>query len=149
MKFLFFCFSISLFAEVSILSLGNLGSVRYSSDTCHLLQIERLSPSGEVMYTHAYHYDEGGKLISESLIGDLGEVFYEEEIVKSPFSLEICKYDEHYNLMKYSLDVISKEYAYSACNQMISEDTTQCQYDLSGNVSKICDDSYIYDEKKT
>ncbi len=114
--------SISLFADVSVLSLGKLGSVRYTSDNHHLFQIERLSPSDEVMYTHSYQYDGSGKLTSESLIGDLGDVFYDDEIVRSPFSLEICEYDKNHNLVRYTLDGTVREFSYNELNQMIIED---------------------------
>ena len=150
MRFLFYllcCLSISLFADVSVLSLGNLGSVRYFSDDQHLLQIERLSSSDEVMYTHSYQYDETGKLISESLIGDLGDVFYDDTVVRSPFSLEICEYDENHNLVRYTLDGITREFSYNEVNQMIIEDTEQFhEYDTFGNVISIGNDGYIYDE---
>ena len=53
MKFLFSliaCFLSSLAADVKVLSLGELGSIRYISDDQHLLQIERLSPLDDVIY---------------------------------------------------------------------------------------------------
>lgn len=140
--------SISLFADVSVLSLGNLGSIRYTSDDQHLLHIERLSPSDEVMYRHSYQYDGSGKLISEGLIGDLGDVFYDDTVVRSPFSLEICEYDENHNLIKYTLDGAVREFLYNEANQMIIEDTKPFhEYDSFGNVISIGDDGYIYDEE--
>ena len=140
------CVFVSLFAEVKILSLGNLGTVCYKSDNENLLQIDRHSPSGDLMYMHLYHYDEEGKLFSESLIGDLGRIFYKDGVVTSPFSVEICEYSKRHNLIKYSLDSIFKEYEYDANDRMILEDTNQYQYDFSGNVISFRDNRYVYDQ---
>lgn len=152
MKFLFSLIiglSVSLCADVEILLLGELGSVRYTSDDQHLLQVERLSPSDEIMYTHSYRYDESGKLTSESLIGNLGEVVYESNgVVKSPFSLEVCEYDENHNLIKHTLNGISKEYTYNKLNQIIPENVEQlCLYDSFGNVLQRGEDQFIYDDE--
>ena len=57
-----------------------------------MLQIDRLSPSNKILYTHVYHYDEDNLLISETLIGDLGEVVYEgPNVVRSLYHQETCK----------------------------------------------------------
>ena len=91
--------------DEQILSLGEYGSVRYINADQHLLRVERLSLTYEVMYRHSYRYDENGKLVSESLIGDLGEVVYESDIVvRSPFGLEECEFDENHNLIKHTID---------------------------------------------
>ena len=82
MRLLFFFCIISLFGEISVLPLGDLGSVRYVSKDQRLLRVERVSPSDELMYVHSYHYDEDGKLISEDLIGELGEVIYDSQLLK-------------------------------------------------------------------
>lgn len=68
------------FAHEYLLSLGELGGVRYTYDDEHLLQVDRLSPSEGVMYTHTYQYGAEGNLLSEKFIGDLGEISYEDVI---------------------------------------------------------------------
>ena len=69
-----------------------------------------MSLSDELMYVHSYHYDEDGKLISEDLIGELGEVIYDSATIKTPFSLEVYEHDERGNFARHVLDGVSREY---------------------------------------
>ncbi len=59
-----------LFCNEYSLSLGRLGSVRYLHEDGRLLHVDRISPEGEILYTHSYRYNEQGKILSENLIGD-------------------------------------------------------------------------------
>ena len=144
------CFVVSVCADVRVLSLGELGSVFYTSDGAHLLDVERRSAIGEVMYKHSYVYDERGMLVSEILIGDLGEIVYEADgIVRSPFSLEVCEYDENRNLIKHTLDAITSEYAYNELNELIVDDEVPvCAYDVFGNVTSYGENRYVCDENQ-
>jgi len=65
-----------LFAEEVVVDLQNLGKVVYCFEDGLCEKIVRLSPLGEVKYEHVYHYDQDKKIISESLIGGLGEITY-------------------------------------------------------------------------
>ncbi len=131
-----------------VLSLGELGSVCYTSNEEHLLEVERLSFTGEVMYRHSYLYDESGKLLSENLIGDLGEVEYKgDAVIQSPFSLEVCEYDENHNLIRHTLDDVSNVYSYNIWNQLNSEDEEPlCSYDGFGNITAYGKNQYVYDD---
>ena len=130
MRLLFFFCIISLFGEISVLHLGELGSVRYITEDQRLLRVERVSPSDELMYVHSYHYDEDGKLISEDLIGELGEVIYDSTTIKTPFSLEICEYDERGNPSRHVLDGVSREYFFDSNNKLILDEfQNSCVYD--------------------
>lgn len=83
MKFFFTllsCFMLSIYGEEQILLLGNLGSIKYILSDNHLTQIQRLSPSEEVLYKHCYHYDDQGKLVSESFMNISGEIIYESDL---------------------------------------------------------------------
>jgi RHS repeat-associated protein len=142
------CVSLLLCAEEQILSLSEHGSVRYISDDQHLLQIERLSPSDEVMYTHSYRYDESGKLVSESLIGDLGEVVYESDsVVRSPFGFEECEFDENHNLVKHKINGVLCEYSYNANHEMVVlDDMPFFKRDENGNAIFVADYEYFYDD---
>ena len=92
-------------ASEYILPLGNLGSVHYFYNDKTLLHIDRFSSSEELMYRHSYNYDADGRLISERLIGDLGEVIYSEPgVIKSPYHIEICEYDDQHNLIRHTQD---------------------------------------------
>jgi RHS repeat-associated protein len=137
----------SLFAHEATLSLGGLGSVRYTYDEEHLFEIDRLSPLGEVMYTHSYNYSEEGRLISENLIGNLGEIVYQGNgVVKSPYHLEICEYDERGNLVRHTQDEVIREYSYNDLNELISEEVGElCEYDERGNLIQKGDTYFGYD----
>ncbi len=125
-----------LCADVVDVSMGDLGTIRYVRDEYeHVLQVERISPSGEVMYMHSYQYDEDGRLARESLIGDLGEVVYDGDIsIQSPYSSEICEYDENHNLVRQTRDGVAREYAYNECNELIVEE-------------RACDSQFMFDEE--
>jgi RHS repeat-associated protein len=137
-----------LCASEYILPLGNLGSVHYIYDDTTLLHIDRFSSSEELMYRHSYKYDADGSLISESLIGDLGEVIYSEPgIVKSPYHVEVCEYDDQHNLIRHTQDNTLREYSYNDLNELITQDSGEiCDYDLAGNVIRKGDVYFSYDQ---
>ena len=115
-------FQVFLCAHEYVLPLGDLGSVHYVYDEHILLHINRLSSAGELMYTHSYNYDVNGQLISENLIGDLGELVYEGQgTVKSPYHLEVCEYDVSQNLIRHTQDEIVRKYYYNDRNELVSE----------------------------
>ncbi len=138
----------SLHADVYVLPLGEFGNVLYIFDDQRLSQIDRLSKDGELLYTHSYRYNGEGHLISENLIGDLGEVFYDSDImVQSPYSLEICEYDDHHNLLKYTQDKVTHEYQYNDCRQLILKDQEQpCFFNTSGQIVQRGNTQFKYDE---
>jgi RHS repeat-associated protein len=150
MRYLFGIFSIVLMilsAEEKVLSLGKHGSVRYMFDQEKLIQIDRLDVNGEEMYSHSYHYGEDGRLSSEDLIGGLGKVIHDGDKVISPFGLEVCEYDENHNLIKHTLNGVSKEYIYNELNQIVAGDVEQLfLYDSFGNVAQRGEDQFIYDD---
>lgn len=130
------------------LSLGDSGSVRYIYNDHILLHIERLSSSHEVMYRHSYVYDEKGFLIREKLIGDLGDVIYEKPgILRSPYHLEVCKYDAQGNVIQRVQGDLVREYVYND-NELISENIPEedCEYDAFGNLIRKGDTYFSYDE---
>ncbi|MDX8430648.1 MAG: hypothetical protein SNF33_02410 [Candidatus Algichlamydia australiensis] len=98
--FLFSLFLLgSLLADKVVLSLGQLGSVHYFYDDDCLSLISRVSPEGKIIYSHSYEYDSSGKLLSENLIGNLGQVYYDNDcLIHTPFGIETCEYDDQHNL---------------------------------------------------
>lgn len=97
---------VCLFAREEILNLGDLGCVRYDMQDERILKVTRISPEGDELYSHGYNYDEEGNLLSESLIGGLGEIVYHNDgSVSTPFKRQKeaplrefakrdCDYDE-------------------------------------------------------
>lgn len=149
MRFLFGVILFSsqiLLSNESILSLGIFGSVRYTYEE-NLLKIDRITCDGEIAYTHSYHFDEQGRLLSEDLIGELGTIVYNEnELIESPYSLEICEYDANHNLIKHIQDKEFCEYAYNAQNELISE-TSQVDYEYAaGKLVRKNHTYFDYDE---
>lgn len=145
----FLCFISAICARE--ISLGDVGSIRYVYDGELLVAIERVSSTGEVMYRHGYRYDEEGKLIAESLIGDLGEILigqYEEcEPVKDVYDVERV-YDAQGNLIEKG-DV---RYSYDSENRLVQVVTADAvidyEYDSFGHrVSRTMNgerERYIY-----
>jgi YD repeat-containing protein len=139
-----------LSAEEKTLLLGNYGSVRYLFDEQKLIQIDRLNVEGEKMYSHFYHYGEDGRLLSEDLIGGLGDVIYEGDKVTTPFGEELCKYDENHNLVKRTIDGIVHEYVYDSQNQMVVlNDLPFFKRDENGDTILIADSEYFYDDARS
>lgn len=108
-----------VFSHEYLLFLGEYGSVRYTHNDKHLLQVDRLSPSEGVLYTHTYHYSSEGNLLSENLIGDLGEVIYEDGIIKSPYSSESFVFDEEGRLQEHRLDGILSKLTFDKAKENI------------------------------
>ena len=135
----------SLLAKKTTLPLGDLGSVCYYCNDDHLLLIKRVSPDGEALYSHSYRYDGNGKLLSEKLIGDLGEVYYEsDQLIATPFGTEICEYDEQHNLINRTQDGISQYYEYDEENALLPNiESDTFVIDTRGNVVQIGDNSYF------
>jgi len=64
------------FDRVTSLMIENQGIILYQYDPLYLRKVTRLS-KGKELYTHTYDtYDSDGHLLSESLIQNLGSVFY-------------------------------------------------------------------------
>ena len=150
MKFLFMlCTSLILFSEEVILPLGELGFVRYLIEDSLLIQIERLSLEGEMMYSHKYHYNSAGCLVSEDLIGELGAIFYEENsVIKSPYTYEKCEFNEQNYLIKHARDDETKEYEYDDLGKLIHPvNLPNHNYNEEGNLEYCGEFSYTYDEK--
>jgi len=145
---LFFFLPIFLLADEYTISLGALGSIRYTHEEGRMMQIDRLSRSDETLYTHYYGYDEMGRLISETLIGGLGKIIYESPTVsRSPYHLEICEYDTHHNLVRRTQDETTRDYFYNNLNELILEDSpAPYEYDLSGNLIQKGETFFSYDE---
>ena len=59
-----------------IIDLYELGKIVYQFENGLCQKVTRLSISGEFRYEHRYHYDRNKKLVSESLIGNIGTVEY-------------------------------------------------------------------------
>ncbi len=142
------CVSLLLCADEQILSLGEHGSVRYIYENEKLREIDRLSAENEVMYSHTYQYEEDGRLVSESLIGGLGEVIYDGNKVISPLSEEVCEYDENHNLVKHSIDGALREYRYDSENRMvIPDDVPFFKRAENGNTVYVADSQCFYDDE--
>ena len=150
MKFLFtLCASLILFSEEVILPLGDPGFIRYHIEDKLLIQIDRLSLEGQVMYTHKYHYNSAGCVVSEDLIGELGTIFYLENcVVQSPYTYEKCEFDEQNHLIKHTKDDQTKEYEYDDAGRLIYPSIYPNHgYNQQGNLEYCEDFLYEYDEK--
>ena len=140
-------FGCSLFGETTECSLGELGSVRYIEENGLVTRVERVGLGGEVVYTHEYHYNDKGKIVSESLIGGLGEVEYGLGFVKSPYGEDRFEYDENGNVICQIRDGVIREYEYDAEGKLISdrgESEREFSFDEEGLLVQVGDVRYDY-----
>lgn len=144
---LLFLIPIFLFSDEQILDLGSFGSVRYIYQDGRLFQVDRLSISNEVVYSHFYRYNDEGILLSEKLIGDLGEIVYEDFSVISPYSREEISYDQNSRLIHYHFEDMSYEYRVGIGNELITGNRREFAiYDAFGRVVQIKDRCFEYDD---
>jgi RHS repeat-associated protein len=154
-----------LFADPFVLDLGPIGTVRYTYADGHLLQVERLSLREEVLYSHTYLYNVHGQLVGEQLIGDLGDIIYEQGSITTPYSREEVIYNN--GEVIHSLDGVTHRYSLTDQGSLIEsppfqstlrnafgytqeQGDTQFFYDENGRVVEVYTPdaivSYLYDE---
>jgi len=128
------------------ISLEGIGSITYKYSDTKLLQVSRISPSGQSMYTQSYEYDSAGGLLHEDLISNLGQISYDKDLngrfirIESPYSEEICRFNSKGLVTTHFLDGKILEYDYDNYNQLISfetgDETPPVEYDHNGNLTK-------------
>lgn len=125
---------------------GN-GAIRYEYDNDKLLQVTRISSTGQNTYSQSYEYDDvNGDLLHENLIFNLGRISYIKDLnqrslrIKSPYSEEICRFDSNGLLSTRFLDGQIFEYTYDDFNHLIPAKAQQeiplIEYDQAGNLVK-------------
>lgn len=117
------------------IDLPNQELIQYTYDPLFLRSVSRISPSGEVLYTHEYtNYDSSGYLQEENLIGSLGTVKHSIDLkgrkasITSPYFSESYCY-ENDNVIAITTNGNEVSYTYDELDQ------------LTGNAKK----SYLYD----
>lgn len=124
MRFILFCLlSFSLFAnEDRTVDIPNAGQIKYEYEGGDLVRVRRLGENDEELYSHAYHYDEDHRLVSETLIGDLGSIHHPLpttwDVVFETCDI-IREYDDHGNLTRKSSSQGQIEFSYDALNHLI------------------------------
>jgi RHS repeat-associated protein len=110
------------------LRIKNQGEIVYDYDPLFLRKVSRISPRGEKLYEHVYEdYDLAGNLISEQLIGNLGQVSHifdlrgNKSSISSPYFSEQCQYDSVGNLFSNTIDGAEHRYTYDGLSQLSSE----------------------------
>ncbi|MCH9617248.1 MAG: hypothetical protein SP4CHLAM5_07710 [Chlamydiia bacterium] len=140
-----------LLAEKRIVDLQDLGKIEYHFEAGLCEKIVRLSSSGEIKYKHLYHYNEDKQLISESLIGELGEIEYSGNIeegyhvAKTPFGEEIWNSKDQSIFEKSNIEKI-----YDEQGRLIQKGSTQLVY-KGDSLTQVCTDRcnifYQYDNE--
>jgi len=110
------------------LRMGSQGEILYTYDPLFLRGVTRTSSRGEVLYEHTYEeYDEAGNLVSENLIGNLGQITHmtdargQKELISSPYFSQECGYDAVGNLVSNIIDRAEHRYSYDGLSQLSSE----------------------------
>ncbi len=116
------------FNRLVSLRMGSQGEVLYTYDSLFLRTVARTSSRGDVLYEHTYEdYDKDGNLVSENLIGNLGQITHATDIrgqktfISSPYFSEECAYDEVGNLVSNIIDRAESRYSYDGLSQLSSE----------------------------
>lgn len=145
---LLFLVPICLFCDEHIFDLGPAGSVRYIHQDGFLFQVDRLSTENDLIYSHSYQYNSQGFLVSEQLIGDLGEIVYQNGAVITPYSSEEIVYDEDLDIIHYRFDDALYEYTLNSSNELSSKKERKVPiYDDKGFVVQIEDTYFDYNDK--
>ncbi len=116
--------------RLTCLKIANQGEVLYTYDPLFLKRVTRISPRGEILYAHTYDaYDWDGNLVSESLIGKLGQVDHatdrrgQKASISSPWFSQQCGYDGVGNLITNIVDGVEHRYSYDGLSQLSSENS--------------------------
>jgi RHS repeat-associated protein len=103
---------------------------RWLTKTSHVyLLAKEILPNGKVLkYHYTYEdYDEDGNLISENLIGNLGQVIHTTDLrgqkasISSPYFSQECKYDPAGNPIHTMINGAEHRYSYDGLSQLSSE----------------------------
>ncbi|MGC1879424.1 MAG: RHS repeat-associated core domain-containing protein [Rhabdochlamydiaceae bacterium] len=116
------------FGRLISLKMGREGEIAYAYDPLFLRNVIRLSGGGKTLYTHHYEdYDLDGNLLSENLIGDLGQVIHATDLkgqktaISSPYFSQSCAYDARGDLSINVIDGHEHRYTYDDLSQLTSE----------------------------
>ncbi|MBI3231995.1 MAG: RHS repeat protein, partial [Candidatus Doudnabacteria bacterium] len=116
------------FNRLISLDMGSQGNVTYTYDPLFLRKIERISSTGQTLYQHTYEeYDLNGYLLSERLIGNLGQTLHvtdptgRKTALSNPYFSQKCIYDSAGNLLSSLVDEEEHHYTYDDLSQLSSE----------------------------
>lgn len=108
----------------------------YHYDPLFLRKVQRLAPSGEILYAHTYEsYDESGYLLTEHLPADLGSVHHKMDNKGQPISLfsdyftQDCQYNLVGNLISQTINGKNLSFSYDEHSQLTSEPSYLYSYD--------------------
>jgi RHS repeat-associated protein len=138
-------FSIFVSAEEIIVDLQDLGKIIYCFEEGICEKIVRLSPSGEIRYEHVYHYDQDKRLVSEHLIGGLGEIIYSGNlddgtfIARTPFGEESWSKEDGCTFEK-----VDVEKVYDTEGFLIQKGTDRFFYECGKLVQVLRDEQRVF-----
>lgn len=139
------------------IQISEVGEIVYEYRNGKLCQVHRLNNNGQILYTHRY-FAKG----TESMIGDLGlierSVNNSVYICKTPYSVEICKYDDRGNITERIVNGETIPYQYDEQHRLLCEtnlfedrlesyDEMPCIYDEQGNLIQKKNTRYTYDNQ--
>ena len=125
--------------RLKIITLPDQSKIAYTYDAVFGREVHRISPQGEILYTHTYDsYDTQGKLISENHIGYAGSHEYTYNLNGQKIASKNAFFNE-----EYVRDVLGRitevkgekpqDYIYNDLSQLISEKKHTHNYDSLDN----------------
>ena len=136
------------------LTLPNQSFINYTHDALHLREISRCDSSGNPLYTHTFgEYDLSHHLLSQQLIGSLGEVDFaisphgkRSAIASSYFSQNVINYDPVGNITAIETQSQRTSYSYDDLYQLIEEAGHTYAYDSHFNRLQKDDEAYTLND---
>ncbi len=129
------------------------GSIKYEYDPLYLRCVSRFNSQKDQLYTHTYsRYDQSGRLLEESLIGELGTANFQYDkngqktASFSPYFTQTCNYNKMGNLVESTKDQAIHSYSYDALSQLTSENDTAYAYDSFFNRTQKNDEAFQYNQ---
>lgn len=137
------------------IQISDIAEIVYEYKNGKLSQVHRLNNQGQILYSHRY-FAKG----TEGMIGNLGLI---ERCMsnciytcKTPYSLEICKYDDTGDIIERTINDVTIPYHYDNQHRLLAEGNTfqdrletyegaPCIYDERGNLIQKKDTHYKYD----
>lgn len=122
-------------------TLPDKSSIVSNYDDLHLHTLQKLSPTGEILYTHIYtQFDENGHVCEEDLIHNLGKVYTSHDLLErpqesvTPWHKAKIDYGPSGLVKRIDNSLFQiKEYQYDPLNQLTQEGKQTYQFDSLGN----------------
>lgn len=151
------CYSYDKMGRRTSITLPDGSLIQYAYDAFFPRTVSRVSPGGEVLFTHTYEsFDLNGNLISETLLGYCGDrhYFYDLDGTKTAIEMDlvrerILQFGSLGEVLQIKTQIedlpIPKEFSYDSLYQLIAEPEHIYSYDYLHNRTAKDQQKYLLD----